>query len=634
MSPAAQGPVGPVVHRAVEPVAGARFTSGFHADLAARNRRVTIPHGIRMLERAGNLDNLRRLTGAHDGPFQGPRFADSDVYKTLEAVAWELGRGEDAELRAFYEQTVDLLEAAQREDGYLDSAYQLGEPFGAPWSDFVHGHELYCLGHLIQAAIAGERAIGDRRLRGVAERFVACVDDLYGADDRREYCGHPEVETALIELHRLSGDERPLRLAEAFLRRRGSGFLGDGVFGAQYYQDDIPVVETTTMRGHAVRALYLDAGVADLYLERGDAELLRAVEAQWEDLVARRLYLTGGTGARHRDEAFGDAYELPSERAYAETCAGIALVQWGWRMFLATGEARYLDELERCLYNVVLSGISTSGTRFFYSNPLQLRSDHGASQQESAGTRLEWYWCACCPPNLMRLFASLEHLVFARTGEEIRIALLASAELPLPGGAVLRTTSNAPAGGALRIELDGDAGGTPVAVRVPAWARADATVVTVDGAPVDADIVDGWLRLGALAEGVAVDVEFAVEVAVWRPHPGIDAVRHAVAVTRGPLVYCADQVDNDLDIEAVTVRSGGGVVVTEAMVDGIGPQLLLDVDEYARPLSAHPLYRSDAYDEPVRPAPAALVLRPYATWGNGAVPQAMKVWLPRSGTNG
>jgi len=623
--------VGPVAHvalGAVQPARGARLEPGFHAELAALNREVTIPHGIRMLEVAGNLRNLRRLTADHDGPFEGMRFADSDVYKTLEAVAWELGRAHSDELRAFYDDTVDLLIRAQRDDGYLDSAYQLGEPFGEPWSDFAHGHELYCLGHLVQAAVAGKRATGDDRLLGVAERFVTLAVALFGGEGSPVYCGHPEVETALIELHRLTGDASALELAEAFLRRRGSGFVAHGAFGAQYYQDEVGIADTGIMRGHAVRALYLNAGVADLVLERGDTALRSSLERQWADLVAHRLYITGGTGSRHKDEAFGDGYELPSDRAYAETCAGIALMNWAWRMHLVGGEAAYLDIMERCFYNVVLAGISRSGDRFFYSNPLQLRGDHGASQEESAGVRLEWYSCACCPPNLMRTIATLESTFFSRSGAEVRVAHFGSAALPLGDGATLTMRSAYPADGRVVLAVHGDPGESTLVVRVPAWAG-ERVAVRSSGVELAAQIDDGWLRLGRLDPGATFEIDFAMDAVLWRPNPGIDALRGTVAASRGPLVYCADQVDNTLDIERVVIPDGARIAERRPAEGGPGPLLHVEVGELDPAPGDRALYeRADSPQRVPRAAAQDLVLRPYATWGNGAVPGAMKVWLP------
>ncbi len=466
------GPVGPTARGVVGtlPRSAVRLGDGLLATLQRRNADVTMPHGIAELDAWGNLENLRRLTGESTAAFRGYPFADSDVYKTLEAVAWELGRGEVPTLRSFYDEAVALLERAQRDDGYLDSAFQLDDGRGAPWSDFVHGHELYCLGHLIQAAVAGKRAIDDDRLLGVALRWVELVHERFGGPDSPVVCGHPEVETALVELYRLTGDERHLVLAQRFVDRRGRGFVGRGMFGPQYYQDDATVRETRIMRGHAVRALYLNAGATDVALETGDASLLDAMRTQWADLVAHRLYITGGTGARHRDEAFGDAYELPSERAYAETCAGIALMGWAWRIYLATGEASFVDTFEQCLYNVVASGVSQDGTHFSYANPLQRRADHGVSQEESAGTRLEWFTCACCPPNLMRTLASIEAYLVTTSSGEVQVAAYADADVDLAAVGIpvtLAVRTRYPADGRVEIRVGGDGSDRMLALRVP-----------------------------------------------------------------------------------------------------------------------------------------------------------------------
>ncbi len=296
------------------------------------NRARTIPHGFDQLGAAGTLDNLRLAAGAQ-GTYQALQdssgaafpFLDSDVYKWLEAAGWELGRAHDPQLAADADTAIALVEAAQRPDGYLNSYVQVvagGEPF----QDLAWGHELYCLGHLIQAAVAWQRALGDGRLLAVARREADAVDRALGAGARDGVDGHPEVEMALVELWRVTGEGRYLALATRQIDLRGHGLLGDGRFGRGYWQDHRPVREAPTVTGHAVRQLYLDAGAVDVAVETGDRALLDAVIRRWTDMVATRTYLTGGLGSRHRDEAFGDPYELPPDRAYAETCAAIASI--------------------------------------------------------------------------------------------------------------------------------------------------------------------------------------------------------------------------------------------------------------------------------------------------------------------
>lgn len=616
--------VGHTKHGVRSPLPTAPLISGgLLGDWHERNRRVTLPHGMAMLEEYGNLENLRRLTGESDADFRGMLFADSDIYKTLEATAWELGREDDAEMRAFFDRTVDLIERAQQENGYLDSAYLNREDRG-PWSDFAQGHELYCLGHLIQAAVGAHRAIGDDRLLAVAERFVDHVVERMGAADAVEYCGHPLIEAALVELHRTTGASAPLRLAETFVRRRGAGFLGGVMFGAVYYQDEKPALEATTMRGHAVRALYLNQGITDLYLETGEPEMLETMRTQWDDLVRRRMYVTGGTGARHEDEAFGDAFELPPDRAYAETCAGVALFGWAWRMYLATGSASVLDVAETALYNLVAAGISASGDSFTYVNPLQVRDERPWGGDAPAGRR-RWFSCACCPPNLMRTFATLEHYIATERPDGLDIAFYASATVAAHGATVEIETAY-PADGLVCIRVQGDAidGRRRLALRVPGWAG-DATIALHrGGTPVDVEVDDvneeGWILLDdALRDGTTIELHLPVQTAVIHPDPRIDAVRGTVAVRRGPVVYCAVG-----DVDDVTVDTDAVPEVHSAH-DGaslLGPHV--ELAGLKRPAAASASLYSAVPAPPATDA-TTLSLRPFAEFDGGA---AMRVWMP------
>lgn len=587
-----------------------------------------------MLHASGVLDNFRRLIGESDAQFRGPLFVDSDLYKVLEAIAWELGHEQDDELRSFFNESVALLERAQRDDGYLNTAFQRGER--EPWSDFIHGHELYCLGHLIQAALAANRAIGDTRLLAVATKFVDLVIDLFGAAESDVYCGHPEIETALVELYRLTADQRHLDLANAFIDRRGRGFIGAGVYGSQYYQDDVPVRSTQVLRGHAVRALYLNTGVADLYLETGDASLLEALQRQWDDLISRRLYITGGTGSRHRDEAFGDGYELPSERAYAETCAGIALMTWAWRMYLINGHARYLDTFESTMYNLLAAGISQNGTEFFYTNPLQRRPDHGATQEEASGARASWFYCACCPPNIMRTFASIENYTVATAIErdEVQLGLFTDATVcsTLASGATieLSVATDYPARGAVRIDVTRGAGADAIlSLRLPGWCTE--FEVSVNHVIATVSPVDGWIRLpGALVEGTAVELELSMMPILVGGHPRADGIRGSAAITRGPTVYCLEQPDNTVDIDSVEMSIDTSVREASDRADGpvVGPLLIASAGVDERDPDEIPLYAPIGTSGDVERLTKDVVLRPYATWGNAERVSGMRVWIP------
>ncbi|MBA2278420.1 MAG: glycoside hydrolase family 127 protein, partial [Chloroflexia bacterium] len=405
------------------------------------NRAATLPSQYRHLEETGRLNNFRRVAGTYDGPFEGIYFNDSDVYKWLEAAAWALaaGPGDAAgnDLTGMVEAVIDIVAAAQQPDGYLNTWFAL-ERADERWSNLRDLHELYCAGHLIQAAIAHHRATGSRRLLDVAVRFADLIVDTFGptGEGKREQTdGHEEIELALIELYRTSGEERYLDQAAFFLDLRGRGTIGS----SPYHQDATPLREQEAMVGHAVRAVYLNAGAADLVAETGDAALRVALERMWATMTGRRMYVSGGIGARWEGEAFGADYELPNARAYTETCAAIGSLMWSWRMLLLTDadDTRFADLIEWTLYNAVLPGFSVDGGAYFYQNPL---ADDGAHRRQP------WFGCACCPPNVARLIASLPGYVAsvtsARAGESdsthdtVWLHLLAAgtATIRLPGG--------------------------------------------------------------------------------------------------------------------------------------------------------------------------------------------------------
>ena len=374
----------------------------------ARNADATLPCVTR-LSTEGNLDNLRRVTGDADTEFRGFWFADTDVHKTLEAAFWS------GTARDFAADAAALLEKTQDPDGYLDSYYQDPERRSKQWTELHFSHEMYTAGHLIQAAVAAARsAPGDtvaQQVVTVARRFADLLVQRYGQSNETD--GHPEIETALAELYRVTGHRPYLDLAARFLDNRGHGLLGEGRFGAPYYQDHQPLRQVDEVTGHVVRQLYLLAGAVDVAVETRDTELLAHTEKLWDSALNSRTYLTGGQGSRHRDEAYGDAYELPPDRAYAETCAAIASSSSG-SACCATGDVKYADEMERVLYNAIAAS-TADGKAFFYSTPLQRRTGHDGGGENAPGHRLDWYDCACCPPNLARLMASLH--TYAATGD-------------------------------------------------------------------------------------------------------------------------------------------------------------------------------------------------------------------------
>ncbi|WP_163504693.1 glycoside hydrolase family 127 protein [Fodinicola acaciae] len=604
--------------------AGGRIAGGFWADRQRANREVSIPDGVVRLDRAGNLANLRLAAGRATGPYQGDYpFQDSDVHKWLEAAGWELGRADDAVLRSHAEEIISLLADAQQPDGYLDSYYQVVRP-EKHFEELAWGHELYCAGHLIQAGIAHARATGDTKLLDLVRRVADHLDAVFGADGRDGVDGHPEIETALVELFRQTGERRYLDLAGFFVDRRGHGLVGGGHFGAGYFQDHVPVRQAFSAVGHAVRQLYLNAGVTDLALETGDRELAGVMVRQWEEMVATKTYLTGGLGAHHSDEAFGDAYELPSERAYCETCAAIASIQWSWRMLLLTGESRYADLMERTLFNGFAAGVSLDGRTYFYVNPLQVRDDHFDSGADRETRRTPWYKCACCPPNIMRLLSTVDHYFATTDATGVQLHQYGSGDF---GGVRVRTRY--PWEGAVSVRItENRPEPWTLSLRVPHWCDQVSIVVNGDAFPVNA--TKGYVRVERTwSTGDIVDMEFAMPVRKTMASPRVDAVRGCVALERGPLVYCLESVDQPENVRLDDVRIDGDA---EPRTEW-RPELLGGVTTVAvrgrhvqddQP-SWWP-YRT-AGDSSAAGDEVDLVAVPYFAWANRGA-GAMRVWIP------
>ena len=598
---------------------GVVIRDGLLADRQRVNREVTILRGAEELETAGTLDNFRIAAGRASGTRRGMVFSDTDVYKWLEALAWEIGREPSSELERLASETTELVAAAQEADGYLDTWCQVLDPAWR-WTDLEMGHELYCAGHLLQASVAFARSTGDTTLLSVACRFADLIDETFRTGPELGTDGHPEVEVALVELYRQTGEARYLELANTLTSRRGHGLFANGRFDLDYYQDSEPVRDASGIVGHAVRALYLASGVTDIYAETGELALLDSMVRQWEDLTAAKSYLTGGVGSRHYDEAIGDPYELPPDRAYCETCASIASIQWNWRMLLVTGESRFADQLERTLYNGFLSGLSLDGESFFYSNPLQSRTGE---------RRHRWNPVACCPPNIMRLLASLHHYLATVSDAGLQLQQYASstihADIPGAGPVELTVRTDYPWSGSVAIEVDSSTD-TPwtLSLRIPSWARA----ATVNGAPAAAGeyvtLTEEWQA------GDRVILELDVSPRLTAPNPRIDAVRGCVALERGPVVYCieqhdlpagADLADIVLDPKIDPVDSGP----VEQLDDLPGVSLSGALEDTGAWRGTE--YR-DLRDLPETSiSPVQLLAVPYFAWANRGR-GGMRVWIP------
>ena len=596
------------------------------------NASATIPHCIAQLETSGVIDNFRRLVGESGAEHRGFVFADSDLYKVIEAVAWEIGRSGTTVHDDWLDEMIALIARSQEPSGYLHTWVQGVHP-EKKFAELHWTHEMYVLGHWLQAGIALARTTGRSDLLDLAVRFVDLVDRRFGPGREAGIPGHPEIETALVELFRHSGEQRHLDLAQHLVDQRGRDILPGGGFGAHYFQDHLPVREATDPTGHAVRQLYLNAGVTDLFLETGEKALGDVMHEQWERVHTRKMYLSGAFGSRHRDESFGNDHELPSDRAYAETCATIADLHWTWRMMLAEDDPRHADVIEREIHNALAASVDATGTRFFYSNPLQRRPDR-FDEENSPAERQEWYSCACCPPNIARTIAQLGAYVagFRQDAQSTSLELLqlADASITLPaevGSGTIHVETDYPDSGTVRLRAESlrTAETTRLGVRIPGWVRSG-TFAAAAGSerPLSADELSAR-RLELPLE----EVDAAVLVLDMPPrwttsHPRVDATRGCVALERGPLVHCLEQVDmpQGVEVDDLIVPADATACAKE---DGS-----LELTVLHRP-SGGDLYRSALEEHaPDSAAPTKVTVSSprFARWGNRG-PGAMRIWLPR-----
>lgn len=605
----------------------ARITGGFWAPRQLRNGARAIPSGHDQLESAGNLHNLRLAAGIGEGEPIGPVFADSDVYKWLEAVAWEYGRNPSEDLLTRQRELTAIIAAAQREDGYLDSVVQLRYGEVGRYQQLVWSHEHYCAGHLIQAAVAQVRCTGDRGLLDVATKLADHLVATFGDGKTVDVDGHPVIEMALVELYRETGTQAYLDLARWFVEARGHGIIEGHGHEPSYFSDRLPVRKAGTVEGHAVRAVYLAAGATDVALETGDAELLAASEKQFAHMWTTKTYLTGGLGARWEGEAFGDEYELPADRAYAETCAAIGGIQWAWRLLLATGDAKYADAIERMLYNGFLAGVSLNGTEYFYVNPLQLRgAAHPDSSRSPAHGRRGWFDCACCPPNIMRTLASLDGYLATASSDAVQLHQYAAgavgAELDGRGKVELKVETDYPWNGAVRITIEQSVDGPwALELRIPKWADG----ATINGDPAAAGeyarVEREWVA------GEVVELSLPMTTRVVAADPRIEAVQGCVALERGPLVYAVEQVDQEANVDDLHL------LPETSVAESHDPALLGGVTVLKARGRAGSGHREDVW--PFEPDSADAVGEevevtavPYYAWANREI-GAMRVWLPR-----
>jgi Uncharacterized protein conserved in bacteria len=608
---------------------------------------------IQDAEPSYSIRNFRIAAGLEEGEFGGWIFQDSDLYKWLEAVAYSLERHPDSELERVADEAIELIGQAQHENGYLNTYFTIQEP-GKEWTNLYEAHELYCAGHLFEAAVAYYQATGKRQLLDISCRFADLIAGLFGTEpgQLQAYCGHPEVELALIKLYQATGEERYLNLSLYFIDERGSkpnyfieewerrgrtAIWAQGTPNLEVYQSHLPVREQPVAVGHSVRAVYLYTAMADLARLTGDSKLREACERLWANTTGKQMYITGGIGATHLGEAFTFDYDLPNDIVYAETCASIGLIFWARRMLQLEAKSEYADVMERALYNNVLGSMSKDGKHFFYVNPLEVWPEASAKSPDKfhvKPVRQKWFGCSCCPPNVARLIGSLDEYIYDVSGDggTVHVHLYIGSEVSFETGGrkiTLKQKSDLPWNGRVEfaVSLPGDADAVPfnLALRIPNWFNNENPVLKVNGESQPYQIERGYAKLErAWKDGDKVEWLLPIETKLIAANPQIRADAGKAAIQRGPLVYCVEEADNGKPLASLSLADEpeltesevpdllGGCVVVE------GNGLVTNESGWQEGLPYRLLSKE-------RTAVRFKAI-PYYLWGNRE-PGEMNVWL-------
>ncbi|MBQ8094374.1 MAG: glycoside hydrolase family 127 protein [Clostridia bacterium] len=587
------------------------------------------------------IRNFRIAAGKEEGSHGGFVFQDSDVYKWLEGVAFSLRWHPDPALEATADEAISIIAEAQQPDGYLDTYYIING-LEKRWTNLKDHHELYCAGHMIEAAVAYYMVTGKRRLLDVALRFVDHIDSVIGPEEGKlhGYPGHPVIEMALMRLYEVTKDPRHLHLAEYFVNERGQSplffeeedrrtgnnfYWKNSPFRYQYYQAGKPVRAQKDAEGHSVRAMYLFSGMADVARETGDESLITACRNLWESTTKRRMYITGAVGSTEYGEAFSFDYDLPNDTIYGETCASIGLCFFARRMLMLEARGEYADVMERALYNGILSGMQLDGKRFFYVNPLEVvpeACEKDPHKRHVKPERQKWFGCACCPPNLIRMLASLEDYIATETADTLYIHLYIGGEIK-SGDAVLTLTGNYPWDGKIQLEFRTE---RPIcktiALRIPGWCHS-CTIMVNDMAATEKPR-DGYVYIPRIwGDGDRIDLCLDMPVRMMRANPRIRKDAGLVTLCRGPIVYCLEEADNGGDLHLLHGLSlAHARVQWEPETLGGVMTLITEAERESR------LGWDNLYDDCPAPASTPVQLRwiPYYAWANRSVGE-MRVWI-------
>ncbi|MDQ0106858.1 DUF1680 family protein [Chitinophaga terrae (ex Kim and Jung 2007)] len=594
--------------------------------------KTTIPVCIFQTEvKTPRIRNFEKVANHSGQKHEGIYFDDSDVYKALEAIAYSLKTHPDEKLEQKADEWIDKIAAAQQPDGYLNTYYTLNG-IDKRWSD-MEKHEDYCAGHLFEAAVAYYNTTGKTKLLNVATKLADHIDKTFREPNRHWVSGHEEIELALVKLYKATNNKKYLDLADWFLQQRGHGY-GKGVIwdnwtNSAYCQDSLPVRDQRQITGHAVRAMYLYTGAADVGAALKDSGYMTAMEAVWEDVVHRNMYLTGGIGSSGHNEGFTDDYDLPNEHAYCETCASVGMVFWNQRMNRLTGDAKYIDVLERSLYNGALDGLSLSGDRFFYGNPLASSGQH---------QRQEWFGTACCPANISRLVASVGDYVYVQSDKELWVNLFigSKTKIKLKNGEVeLQQQTNYPWDGTVNITVSPKRSQQiPLHIRIPGWAQNTATpgdayyftdklevkaTIKINGQPVDYQVNNGYAVINRTwKKGDVLTVDLPMEVRKVAAIDKIKENRNRIALQRGPLVYCLEHADNNGQVKNIIVPEP---TKWKAEMDN---NLLNGVVTLKGEV---PVVKLSADGQSVTTEKQPVTAIPYFSWANRGKGE-MEIWIP------